>query len=267
MMSNNKQVIVVTGASSGIGNAIATFFAEKGFVVYGLSRRTFQDDKIISLSCDVTSKDQAKETLANIFNKEGRIDLLVNNAGFGISGSVENQQMEDIKKMYDVNFFGVVNMTQEVLPYMRKQGFGKIISTGSVAGNIPIPFQSFYSATKASLDIWTKALRMEVQPFGVQVGAVIVGDTKTGFTSQRQKEQKDLESDYKEVVMRSVAKMEHDEQNGKHPETVAKVVFKMFSRKKMPATKAVGILYKTLLFLQKILPQSFMLWIVKKLYC
>ena len=99
------------------------------------------------------------------------------------------------------------------------------------------------------------------------MGAVIVGDTKTGFTSQRQKEQKDLESDYKEVVMRSVAKMERDEQNGKSPETVAKVVFKMSSRKKMPATKVVGILYKTLLFLQKILPQSFMLWIVKKLYC
>ena len=264
---NNRQVVVVTGASSGIGKAIATYFAEKKFVVYGLSRRTFDGQNIISLSCDVTNKEQSKKTISYIYEKEGRIDLLVNNAGFGISGSVENQQMEDIKKMFDVNFFGVVNMAQQVLPYMRRQGFGKIISTGSVAGNIPIPFQSFYSATKASVDIWAKALRLEVEPFGVQVGTVLVGDTKTGFTSQRHKEPKDFETDYKNIVSRSVAKMEHDEQNGKSPITVAKVVYKMFSRKKTPATKVVGMSYKTLLFLQKILPQKFMLWVVKKLYC
>jgi short-subunit dehydrogenase len=266
MKKNEKTVVIVTGASSGIGNAVATYFMEKGCTVYGLSRRQFEKKGITSLSCDVTSKKQAQEVVRSIWEKEKRIDLLINNAGFGISGSVENESLEDIEKLFSVNFFGAVNMTQVVLPYMREQKFGKIINTSSVAGIIPIPFQSFYSATKASLDIWAKALRMEVKPFNISVGNVLVGDTKTNFTAKREKSTKDANTPYDETVQKSIAKMEKDEQNGKNPVTVAKVMFKMFKAKKMPATKTVGGVYKTLLVLEKILPQRFMLFVVGKLY-
>lgn len=266
MKTIQKRVVIVTGASSGIGNAVAKYFYKNGCTVYSLSRRKFEEKGVNSLSCNVTNRLQAQEVIKQIWEKEKRIDLLVNNAGFGISGSVENESLEDIEKMFKVNFLGAVNMTQTVLPYFREQGFGKIINTSSVAGIIPIPFQSFYSATKASLDIWAKALRMEIKPFNISVCNVLVGDTKTNFTAKREKSEKDEKSVYEDVVKKSISKMEKDEQNGKDPITVAKVMFKMFNKKHMPATKTVGGMYKTILFLEKILPQKLMLFIVGKMY-
>jgi len=264
--NNAEKVVVITGASSGIGLTTAKYFVQKGCKVYGLARRTIEEPGITSIACDVTSKEQVKQAIDLIIKESNKIDLLINNAGFGISGSVENQDLTEIQKLFNVNFVGAVNVTQEILPFMRAQGYGKIINTSSVAGIIPIPFQSFYCATKASLDIWAKALRLEVKPYKIQVCNVLVGDTKTGFTAVREKSTKDSTSVYKDIVEKSVKKMEKDEQNGKDPITVSKVMYKLLVRKKMPATKTVGGLYKTLLFLQKILPQSFMLWVVGKLY-
>ena len=266
MNNKEKKVVVITGASSGIGKEVAKFFAKNGHIVYGLSRRTFIEDGVISLSCDVTDEQQVEKSIQDIYNRENKIDILINNAGFGISGSIENQQIKEIEDMFKVNFLGAVNVTQKVLPIMRKQKFGKIINTSSVAGTIPIPFQSFYSATKSSLDIWAMALRLEVKQFNIQVCNVLVGDTKTSFTSIRQKTQKDKGSVYEEVVKKSISKMERDEQNGKDPITVAKVMYKISKMKKLPVTKVVGLEYKLIMFLQKILPKKFMLFIVNKLY-
>ena len=184
-----------------------------------------------------------------------------------MSGSIENSPVEDVKRMFDVNFFGAVNMTQAVLPYMRESGGGKILHTSSVASVIPIPFQSFYSATKSGLDIYAKALRLEVAPYKIQVCNVLLGDTKTGFTAHREKAPTDMGTVYEETVKRSIAKMEHDETHGKNPITAAKAMYKMSKKRKMPPTKTVGAGYKMIVFLQKILPTKFMLWVVKKLYC
>jgi len=265
-MNNEKKVIVISGASSGIGFATAKYLSQNGFIVYGLARRIFNEKGINSISCDVTNKERVREVIKEIFDKEKRIDVLINNAGMGISGSSEFQDLKDIEKIFNVNFIGAVNLSQEVLPIMRKQKFGKIINTSSVAGIIPIPFQSFYSATKASLDIWAKALSLEVTPFNVQICNLLVGDTKTNFTSVREKNNIDKDTAYAEIVEKSIKKMEKDEQNGKDPITVAKVVLKLCNKKKMPITKVVGITYKILLFLEKILPQKFMMFVVKKLY-
>lgn len=266
MENSNKKVAVITGASSGIGLTTAKYFRENGFVIYNLSRRKVDEKGIISITCDVTSVEQVKDAINQIVSEQGQIDVLINNAGFGISGSSENQSLEDVEKLFKVNFMGAVNVTQQVLPIMRKQRNGKIINTGSVAGVFPIPFQSFYSATKSAIDMWAKALRLEVKPFGVQVGTVLVGDTKTNFTDKREKSTLDDGTDYEEVVKKSIAKMERDEQKGKDPITVAKVMLKLASSRKMPATKVVGGSYKLLVFLNKILPQRFMLWVVGKLY-
>ena len=261
------RVVIVTGASSGVGLATSKYFAQKGDRVYGLARKPFEVEGIISKICDVTKKDDCQKVVKEIVDAEGRIDVLINNAGFGVSGSIENSNVDDVKRMFDVNFFGAVNMTQAVLPFMREQGGGKILHTSSVASVIPIPFQSFYSATKSSLDIYAKALRLETAPYKIGVCNVLLGDTKTGFTSHREKAQTDIGTVYEETVTRSIAKMEHDETHGKDPITAAKAMYKMSMKRKMPPTKTVGFGYKTIVFLQKILPTKFMLWVVKKLYC
>lgn len=263
---NLQKVVVITGASSGIGLCTAKLFAENGFKVYGLSRNIKEEDKFFSLSCDVTSKEQVCETINYIMEKEGRIDILINNAGFGISGSVENEPLDKVKSLFDVNYFGAVTCTQAVLPIMRAQGGGKILNTCSVAGVAPIPYQSFYSATKSAINIWAQALKLEVEKFNVDVCSVMVGDTKTGFTATRQKSLNDEGSVYEESVIKSIKKMEKDEQNGKDPITVAKTMLKLVNRKHMPATKTVGGGYKILMFLIKILPQKLVLFILKKLY-
>lgn len=264
--SINGRVVVVTGASSGIGREIAKYFANNGDKVFGLARSSFEEENIKSISCDVTIKESVRLAIKEVITKEGHIDILINNAGCGVSGSVENSDIEDVKNMFNVNFFGAVSVTQEVLPFMREHGGGKIINTSSVASVIPIPFQSFYSATKSSLDIYAKALRLEVKPFNIEICNVLVGDTKSNFTSSRKKSQRDEGSVYEETVKRSVEKMENDEKNGKDPVSVAKTMFKLSLKKKLPPTKTVGGKYKLIVFLNKILPQKFMLYVVSKLY-
>ncbi len=263
---SNEQVVVITGASSGIGRETALYFADKGYKVYGLSRTILEEEKFASLSCDVTDVNQVKEVIDYIMNIEHRIDVLINNAGFGISGSVENEPLEKVKSLFDVNFFGAVLVTQQVLPIMRAQKRGKILNTCSVASVAPIPFQSFYSATKSALDIWAKALRMEVTSFGISICNVLVGDTKTGFTAGRQKCLNDAGTVYEEVATISIAKMERDEQHGKEPITVSKTMLKLVKKNKLPATKTVGWVYKILVFLIKILPQRLVLFVLKKMY-
>lgn len=263
---NESKVVVITGASSGIGLATAKYFVQNGHKVYGLARRTFKEKNITSISCDVTNLSEVKEAIKTIVDKESKIDVLINNAGFGISGSAENQSMKDIKNQFEVNYFGTVNVTQQVLPIMRKQGYGKILNTSSVASVFPIPFQSYYCATKSSVNVWAQALALEVKPYNVQVCSVLVGDTKTGFTAVRQKTDAEKEGDYANIATKSVAKMEKDEQNGKDPITVARVFYKLANKKKIPATKVVGGLYKFLLFLKRLVPERFMMWVLSKLY-
>ena len=263
--NSEQKVVIISGASSGIGLKTAEYFADRGYIVYNFSRRAINSEKIKSIACDITNEQQVKSAVAQVANEQKRIDVLINNAGFGISGSSENQPITQVKNLFDVNFSGAVNLTSNVLPIMRAQKSGKIINTGSVAGVFPIPFQSFYSATKSAIDIWSKALSMEVKPFGIQVCTVLAGDTKTDFTGKRVKNT-ELGTVYERVLEKSIAKMERDEQNGKDPITVSKTMFKLAKSKIMPPNKVVGFSYKLLVFLNKILPTKFMLWVVSKLY-
>ena len=258
-------VAVVTGASSGIGLATAKMLAEKGVKVYGLAYNDFEAKEFEYIKFNVTNMEQIEEILKGIFEKEGRIDYLVNCAGMGISGSVESSPNEQIKKIFDVNFFGTVNMCKATIPYMRKNNFGHIVNISSVAGELPIPFQTFYSATKASVESFTAGLSMEVKPFGIKAVCVLPGDTKTGFTAAREKNESDDKS-YGSRVEKSVGQMEKDEQHGMTPESVAKVICKALFKKNPKPINVVGFKYKFFLFLSKILPKRFAYWILYKMY-
>lgn len=122
-----------------------------------------------------------------MISEQGRIDILINNAGFGISGAVEFTQTEEAMRLFDVNFFGMVRMTEKVIPYMRENGGGRIVNISSVAAVVPIPFQTYYSASKAAISSYSMALANEVGRFGIRVSAIMPGDISTGFTDARKK--------------------------------------------------------------------------------
>ena len=261
----DNKIAIVTGASSGIGLVTAKKLVSLGAKVYGLAHNPFETQDFTYKVCDVTDAEQIEKVTKEIFEKEKRIDLLVNCAGMGISGSVENSPNEKIAKIFDVNFFGTVKMCKAVIPYMRKNGFGRIVNISSVAGELPIPFQTFYSATKASIESFTAGLNMEVKPFGIRCACVLPGDTKTGFTKAREKNPLDDESYGKRIEI-SIAKMEHDEQNGMTPDSVAKVVCKVLSKKNPKPTNLVGFKYKLFIVLAKFLPKKFVHKILYGMY-
>lgn len=258
-------IVVVTGASSGIGHAIALGLSKSGHKVYGISRSKVHDKDIRSIQADVTDLDGIRQAFTDIFEIEGKIDVLINNAGMGISGSLEGTTTEDAMKILDVNIMGVFNTIKVVLPLMRASNGGKIINISSVASRLAIPFQAFYSASKAAVNAMSDALRIEVSPFGIQVCSVMPGDIRTGFTKNRRKNEDDHES-YGERVRKSVAVMEHDEENGMDPEKAASVVKRLIKRKRMPYYKTIGFKYKLFVFLDKMLPARLVGFVVGILY-
>lgn len=258
------KTVIVTGASSGIGLATAKLFSENGYSVYDFSRSGSQNGKINHITCDVTDEESVRNAVAEVIEKEGKIDVLVNNAGFGISGAAENTDTEKAKKQFDVNFFGTFNASKAVIPFMREKRSGMIINISSMAAPLSIPFQLFYSASKSAVNSLTLALANEVRPFGIKVCAVMPGDVKTGFTAAREK---DSDSGaYSAVLSKSVSTMEHDEENGMSPDVIAKAVFTLSQKKNPKPVSTVGLQYKTFALLSKLLPTRAVNYIIGQLY-
>lgn len=257
-----QRVVVITGVSSGIGLELAKKFIGYGDKVFGLSRHEFALEGLNHIVCDVSFSDECKNAIEKVYEQEGRIDLLINNAGMGIAGSVENTTEADARKIFDVNFFGTFYMCKHALPYLRLSK-GRIINISSVASKLSIPYQAFYSASKASIDAISAGIRAEAKSFGVKVTTILPGDTKTGFTAARVKHDDGV---YDERFKKSIERMEKDEQNGMTSEYVAKVIFKTANKKRPPIYKTVGVQYKIFVALAKVLPSRFVEWIVGKLY-
>lgn len=187
MVGENNKVVIVTGGSSGIGRCTASALKENGCIVYEFSRRNIPMEGVTHLSVDVTDEDAVNAAVQQVIQKETKIDAVVNCAGFGISGAVEFTSMEQAKAQFDVNFFGTVTVNKAVLPFLRHQGKGHIVNISSVAAVAHIPFQTFYSASKAAVSSYSYALANEVKPYGIHVTVVELGDICTGFTKARQK--------------------------------------------------------------------------------
>ncbi len=260
-----KRVCVLTGGSSGIGKATAELLAKNGFAVYELSRSGTHAEGVVHITAEVMQPDQIRSAVNEVLAAEGRIDLLINNAGFGISGTVEFTDPKDAFTQLNVNFFGALHCIQAVLPTMRAQKSGHIVNISSVAAPIAIPFQSFYSATKSATNSLTLALRNEVKPFGIKVCAVLPGDVKTGFTAARKKSTEGAEI-YGSALDHAVRVMEHDEQNGMSPGMVAKAILRVANRKNPPVFTTVGFQYQIFVLLNKLLPASWTNALVGMIY-
>ena len=180
----NQKVALVTGASSGIGESAANLLHQNGFKVYGAARRLEKMKKleeigISTISLDITQEESVQNCVNTILEKEGSIDVLVNNAGYGSYGAVEDVPIEEARRQFDVNIFGLARLTQLVLPKMRENKFGKIVNISSVGGKIYTPFGAWYHATKHALEGWSDSLRLETKPFGIDVVVVEPGGIKS----------------------------------------------------------------------------------------
>ncbi len=220
------KVVLVTGASSGIGRSCAEHLAARGMTVYGASRTLSPDAKLSfhGLRMDVTDDSSVHAAVQQIHEKHGRIDVVINNAGNGIAGAVEETSPQEAMAQLDTNFFGVHRVCRAVLPMMRQQGDGVIINVSSLAGLLAVPYQAFYSASKFAVEGLTEALRMEVKPFGIRVALIEPGDFKTDFPANRRNTvEAESSGVYRELVDRCVGVMQEEEKNGMDPLIVARL--------------------------------------------
>lgn len=256
---------LVTGGSSGIGRACAEALRDAGCRVYEFSRRNDPPPGVTHLAGDVCDEAALAAAVEQILQAEGQLDILVCCAGFGISGAVEFTELADAKRQLDVNFFGTANAVKAVLPAMRARGGGRIVCVSSVAGAIPIPFQTYYSVSKAAINAYVRALRCEVAPYGVSVCAVMPGDIATGFTAAREKSPRG-DDIYGGRIARSVAGMEKDEQKGGSPQAAGRFLARRALQKQVKPLYTIGLSYQLFTLLERLLPRRFLGWLVYLLY-
>ena len=258
-------VALVTGGTSGIGLAAADALRDLGCVVYTLSRRAPAEPDPRHLAADISDEAAVNAAVRTLIAKEGRIDILVACAGCGISGAIEFTELSDAEHQLDVNFFGTVRTIKAVLPHMREAGGGRIVAVSSVAAPVAIPFQAYYSSSKAAINAFAAALANEVRPFGISVTAVQPGDIRTGFTAARAKSAAG-DDVYNGRITRSVSRMERDEQNGMDPAVAGRALARAALKKRVPPVSTIGFSYKAICFLARLLPPSLFNRIVGLLY-
>jgi NAD(P)-dependent dehydrogenase (short-subunit alcohol dehydrogenase family) len=290
------RVALVTGASSGIGAAAARLFAERGYTVYGASRRGTVPGAIFGPAADLSRNGPAGNGTAGtgkapgpagggpsgdlrplvmdlsddasvaagiggILRREGGLDILVHAAGDGLAGPVEACAAEDARRQMEVNYFGALRLLNAVLPAMRERRRGLVILVGSVAGIFSIPFQTLYSGSKAALAMLGEGLRLELRPFNVHCSLILPGDVQTGFTAARRNIASPCPEAYRRAMEGAVAVMERDERRGMAAETVARAIAGTARKKRPSARRVVGGPYRLFAFLNRLLPY----FIVEKL--
>jgi NAD(P)-dependent dehydrogenase (short-subunit alcohol dehydrogenase family) len=225
-----KKIILITGISSGFGKETAKLLADKGFIVYGTVRKdSVPENNINYLRLDLTDYASIKTAVSSVLTKEGRIDVLINNAGMHTGGPIETSPTEHIELQMGTNFLGMVNLIREVLPVMRKQGGGTIINFSSIGGLMGLPFQAFYSSSKFAIEGFSEALRMEVSQFNIKVVLINPGDFHTSNSANRRSFLATTgENDpYKLQFEKTLNVIEKDESNGWKPEILAKKIVRI----------------------------------------
>ena len=259
-----KKVTIVTGGTSGIGLAAAQALAKSGWTVHTFSRRGSTADGLCHHPVDVTDEAAVSTAVEQIAAVEGRLDLVVHCACFGISGAVEFTETDDARRLFETNFFGAVQVNKAVIAHLRKTK-GRIIHVSSVAAPAAIPFQTYYSASKAAVNAYSMALANELRPFGISVCAVMPGDIRTGFTAAREKSIRGNDL-YAGRIERSVGRMERDEQNGMSPDTVGAFLCRVAHKRSIRPLYTIGLSYRLVCLLIRLLPASLVNRIIYTLY-
>ena len=257
-MTKRSPVVLVTGVSSGIGRAVADAFAAKGFEVFGTSRnpRTTQPVAGVELvQLDVTDDASVAAAVSTVVQRAGRIDIVVNNAGAGVFGAAEETSIAQAQQLFDTNFFGLVRLTREVLPYLRAQRSGRIINIGSVLGFLPSPYGSLYAASKHAVEGYSESVDHETRDFGVRVSVVEPGYTNTSFEANATDADSPLDSyeAVREHVKQVIAKAVRA---GDDPAVVAQTVLKAATSRTPKVRYPAGPLARRLSLLKKFAPAA-----------
>ena len=261
-------VVFITGISSGFGLETARLLAGEGHAVYGTVRHEVAPLPGVNyLTVDVRDRESVRQAVSYIVEKEGRVDVLVSNAGMGIGGPLEFATEEEIRLQMDTNFMGLVHCVDAVLPHMRRQGSGKIIALSSIGGLMGLPFQGFYSASKFAIEGYCEALRLETKQFGVTVTVIRPGDFSTGFTGNRKKVADEAALQAYPACQKSIDKIEHDERGGLHPQLLARKIGRIIHKKRPRYGYVVSSLEQRLsVILKHILPAPWFAAILGKYY-
>ncbi len=257
------EVVLVTGASSGIGFNTALELKEKGYIVWGAARRVenlkqLEEKGINIIYLDLCDEDSIIACINEINQNSGGVDILINNAGYGSYGAIEDVEIEEAKRQFEVNIFGLSRMIQLVLPHMREKRKGKIINISSVGGKVHTPFGAWYHATKFALEALSDCLRLEVKDFNIDVIIIEPGAIKTdwGIIASDNLKKRSINSPYKEkafLVADNLKKIYSNEKGISDPSLVCSTIVKAVLKKKAKTRYLVGKNSKTLLFAKRLL--------------
>lgn len=269
---SNNRVVLVTGASSGIGKACAEHLAARGWRVFGTQRKpsdaatSGQSPEMISM--DVDSDDSVRAGVETLLSRAGRLDAVVNNAGFSLMGSVEDTSIEEAKSQMETNFFGVLRVCRATLPALRRQRRGHIVNISSLGGIIGLPFSGLYSASKFALEGVSESLRVEVHPFGIKVVLVEPGDFRTQITVRRKTvKAAETHDAYRELFQHFKQKQDQDEANAPEPAAVAHLVGRILDNPNPKMRYSVGMLSQRIVVpLKAYLPQRLFEWLLFKAF-
>ena len=254
-----SKVILITGGSSGIGKAVGEYLQEKGCIVYGTSRNPEQvsGSKFKLVALDVRNSTSIQQCIQKVITEAGRIDVLINNAGVGITGPLEEIPLTEIKNNFDTNLFGPIEMMQSVLPHMRAQRQGLIINVTSIAGYMGLPFRSIYSASKGALELITESLRMETKAFGIHITNVAPGDFATDIASRRFHAPVIQGSAYQQVYQQQLDMVNAHVDGGNNPIQMAEAIYQIIQTPQPKIHYKVGaFMQKFSIVLKRILPDT-----------
>lgn len=250
-----SKTILITGASSGLGQALAYELNEQGHTVFGTSRSPEGDQgNIRMLAMDVQQEASVKAAIQQVIDEAGQVDVVVNNAGIGIAGPLEESDMEEIERVMNTNVLGVIRVCRAVLPAMRKQGQGQIFTISSIGAKVGLPYRSIYCASKAAVDLITESLRLEVRRFGIQVTGIHAGDIQTNINASRIKTYR-TDGAYAGSFERAYQIIDQEVEEGMPARKVAKTIARRINRGRLHPFYAVGKpLQRLSLVLKRLLP-------------
>lgn len=254
---DKSKVILVTGGSSGIGKSVGEFLTQKGFVVYGTSRspERYPDSMFPLVKLDVSDTDSINEAVKTVIHEQGRLDVLINNAGAGITGPIEEIPDAEIQRNFETNFFGPIRVIKAVLPHMRLQKSGLIINVTSIAGYMGLPYRGVYSASKGALELITEAFRMEIKEFNIEMANVAPGDFATNIAAGRYHAPVLEHSPYKKPYGNTLSLMDAHVSEGKDPLLMAMAIYKIINSPQPRIHYKVGeFMQKFSIVLKRILP-------------